>query len=248
VKPASDRAADLLSSPSPPVPREGFLDVLGEDGVPPTISQRWMQSRLLPGIYERLWRPVGLALLSAGYDIDKEQGLMQELLRLESGQTVLDVACGPGNTTRRMLAEVGERGLAVGLDASASMLARAVADTSHPAAAYVRADAVALPFRDGVFDAVSCFAALYLIDDPFGALREMHRVLAPGGRLALLTSCKRGPALLSGVVGALGATTGVRAFGREEMVSRLDGLGFESIEQHVAGFAQFLGACKPAAA
>ena len=58
---------------------------------------------------------------------------------------------------------------------------------------YVRAGATNLPFRDGSFDAVCCFAALYLIEDPLLAVAEIARVLAPGGRVALLSSVARGP-------------------------------------------------------
>ena len=58
---------------------------------------------------------------------------------------------------------------------------------------YVRASATDLPFRDGSFDAVCCFAALYLIEDPLQAVAEIVRVLAPGGRVALLSSVARGP-------------------------------------------------------
>ena len=46
---------------------------------------------------------------------------------------------------------------------------------------------------DGSFDAVCCFAALYLIEEPLLAVAEIVRVLAPGGRVALLSSVARGP-------------------------------------------------------
>src|SRR5437667_254204 len=79
--------------------------------------------------------------------------------------------------------------------------------------AYVRGDASALPFRDATFDAVCCFAALYLIDDPYAALDEIARVLAPGGRVALLSSVHRG-LLPARVANALfRPLTGVRIFG-----------------------------------
>ena len=73
------------------------------------------------------------------------------------------------------------------------MLEVAVRDTASGNVAYVRGDARDLPFRDGSFDAVCCFAALYLIEEPMRALAEIVRVLAPGGRVALLSSCNRGP-------------------------------------------------------
>ena len=96
-----------------------------------------------------------------------EHRIARLLLGLTPGDGVLDVACGPGNFTREFAQIVGAGGLAVGIDASATMLARAVADTTRPASvAYVRGDAEALPFRDASFDAVCCFAALHLFADP----------------------------------------------------------------------------------
>ena len=114
-----------------------------------------------------------------------------DMLALGPGERVLDVGCGPGNFTRRFAPVVGD-GLVVGLDASRTMLAgRRRAGALN--IAYVRGDAGALPFRAASFDGICCFAALYLIEEPMRAIDEMVRVLAPGGRLALLSSCNRGP-------------------------------------------------------
>ena len=80
-----------------------------------------------------------------------ERQIAHELLELGPGDTVLDIACGPGNFVREFAGSVGKRGLVVGLDASQTMLARAVEDTGAAArnVAYVRGDAIRLPFRDG---------------------------------------------------------------------------------------------------
>ena len=70
-----------------------------------------------------------------------------------------------------------------GVDASRPMLERAVRETSAAGIdnlCFVFADAAALPFRDASFDAACCFAALNLFAEPFRALDEMRRVLAPG--------------------------------------------------------------------
>ena len=107
---------------------------------------------------------------------------------------VLDVACGPGNFSREFAPAVGDSGLVVGIDASRTMLARGVTDLEAAGVAnlaLVRGDATQLPFRDGVFDGVCCFAALHLFADPFAALDEMRRVLGPGGRIAIMTSVRR---------------------------------------------------------
>jgi SAM-dependent methyltransferase len=249
--PAPERALKLLSpalrTPRPPL-RDGYLDVLGEqDATGPHPGQRLMASRGLPLVYERLWRPLGTRLLMGlrGPDTRGEQRLALGMLDLAGGERVLDVGCGPGNLTRMLAAHVGD-GLVVGLDASATMLARAVRDTDAACVAYVRADACALPFPDASFDAVSCFAALYLIERPWRALAELVRVLAPGGRVALLASCGRGPVPAAVTSPLTRALSGVRVFGRDELTGALRARGLGHVEQRVAGLAQFVGACRPA--
>ena len=104
----------------------------------------------------------------------------------------------------------------------------------------MRGDAIRLPFRDGSFDAICCFAALHLFDEPLAALDAMARVLAPGGRVAILTSA-RAP-LTPAPVGALvGAATGLRVFGRDEITSALEERGFVDVKRRISGLAQFVG-------
>src|SRR4051794_26062219 len=198
----------------------GLLDLLGDDdptGAHP--GQRLMVSRALPVIYERIWRPIGgrIFMGAMGPGMRGEHGIALEMLGIEPGDNVLDVACGPGNFTRSFAREAGDDGLVVGLDASKSMLERALQEGVPPNVAYVRGDASRLPFDDEAFDAVCCFAALYFIADPLKALDEITRVLAPGGRVAILTSVSRGvlPVWMTDAV--LRRLTGVRIFGRDEI-------------------------------
>lgn len=125
------------------------------------------------------------------------------------------------------------------------MLEVAVRDTASDNVAYVRGDAGALPFRDGCFDAVCCFAALYLIEQPLRALAEIVRVLAPGGRVALLSSCNRGPLPAGAANAVVQRLSGVRIFDRDELTRPLRDAGMIGIEQRVTGLAQFVSARKP---
>lgn len=175
-----------------PASDRGYLDVLGaEDPTGGHPGQRLMISGALPVIYERLWRPVGGKILLGAMGTGDERRAALEMLALGAGDRVLDVGCGPGNFTRTFAAAAPD-GLTVGLDASASMLDRAMQEEQASNLAYVRADAADLPFADGTFDAICCFAALYFIGDPHRAIDEIVRVLAPGGRVALMTSVNRG--------------------------------------------------------
>jgi SAM-dependent methyltransferase len=223
----------------------GYLDLLGPSA-PATHGpmQRLMRSSLLPVVYERWWRPAWGRVLT-GVSAAGERRIAAELLELGTGDRVLDVACGPGNFTRRFAAEVGPEGFCVGLDASATMLERAVRDTPGGGIAYVRGDAMALPFRDATFDAVCCFAALNLIPDPYATLDEIARVLAPGGRLALLTSSSVGPPPLPALQRAVGRVTGMHIFGAGEIVGALSERGLEDVRRRGSGLTQFVAVRRP---
>jgi SAM-dependent methyltransferase len=226
----------------------GYLDLLGE--LDPTGShpaQRLMVSRALPLVYQRFWRPLGGRLLMGitGPSTAEERRMALETLSIAPAGRVLDLACGPGNFTRDFAVAASE-GLVVGLDASESMLAAAVRENGAANVAYVRGNACELPFRDASFDAVCCFAALYLIESPMRALEEAIRVLAPGGRIALLASCARGPLPAAALNAATRSATGVRFFGREELTGALAAAGLLGVEQRVTGFAQFVSARRSA--
>lgn len=93
---------------------DGYADLLGDaDPAGRGPGQRLMGTRLLPEIYERLWRPV-LGVLGPG--AGAERRLVRELLELGPGVRVLDAGCGPGNFTRDFAAAVGD-GRVVGVDA-----------------------------------------------------------------------------------------------------------------------------------
>ncbi len=95
------------------------------------------------------------------------------------GRATLDLGCGEGRVGA-VLTGLGHR--MTGIDAAPSMAARAAESGGYEEVRV--ADAAALPFEDGAFDLVSAFMSLQDMDDPGAALREVARVLEPGGRLA----------------------------------------------------------------
>jgi SAM-dependent methyltransferase len=247
------RALALLAEPGDreaPSPH-GYLDLLG--AAPPAstgLTQDLMLTRAVPFVYERWWRPAlaRIAKGALGPGMADEHRIARLLLGLRPGDGVLDVACGPGNFTRDFARVVGPEGLVVGIDASATMLARAVRDTPAqlaPRIAYVRGDAVALPLRDASVDGVCCFLALHLFGDPFAALDDMARVLTPGGRIALLTTCRTRWAPLRTLDGLAGRRSGMRMFDHDEITGALKDRGLVGVHQRIAGVMQFVGARRP---
>jgi SAM-dependent methyltransferase len=248
---ALERALPLLEADARPAESaapDGYLDLLGGAGPASTgTAFDLMNTGIVPRIYERYWRP-GLGRLAKGVlgpSMKDEHRIARLLLGLTPGDGVLDVACGPGNFTRTFGEAVGADGLAAGLDASRTMLAQAAREPAAPSVVYVRGDAGDLPFRDGSFDAVCCFAALYLIEDPMRAIAEIVRVTAPGGRVALLSSVNRGPAPAGLADAVVRPITGIRVFGRDDLTGALREHGLADVQRHLAGFAQFVSARRP---
>jgi SAM-dependent methyltransferase len=105
-----------------------------------------------------------------------------------AGKRVLDVGCGPRGSLEWAVAASAR----VGADPLADAYVRELGAAAH-GMSYVQAPAEALPFEDGSFDVVSCLNALDHVDSPDAALREMARVLAPGGLLLLIVEVGHEP-------------------------------------------------------
>jgi ubiquinone/menaquinone biosynthesis C-methylase UbiE len=184
LPPALRRALDLLADPpTDPDVSKGYLDLLGaaDDETVPKNT----------GAIQAAWAsPIGSMLYDNAQAISRRLiSAWQhpvEWLNIPPGGTALDVGSGPGNVTASLARAAGTGGLALGVDISEPMLARAVRAESGPQVGFIRADAQRLPLRDNTVDAVVSLAALQLIPDPAAALAEMARVLRPGGRLAIM--------------------------------------------------------------
>ena len=100
---------------------------------------------------------------------------------------MLDVACGTGVDACLAARQVGSTGQIIGLDNNTAMLAVARSLPPIPGISleWQEGNALAMPFADTSFDALLCQQGLQFFPDRSAALREMHRVLVPGGRLVL---------------------------------------------------------------
>lgn len=122
-----------------------------------------------------------------------------ELSGIRPGQRVLDLAGGTGDLSELFAARVGPTGQVVLADINASMLSLGrdrLLDAGVGNAPPVQADAEHLPFEDGSFDCVSIGFGLRNVTRKDRALKEMLRVLVPGGRVLVLEFSKpRNPVL-----------------------------------------------------
>jgi SAM-dependent methyltransferase len=134
----------------------------------------WTDSVSAAETYERVLVPT---LFQQWVPITLEAG------DISKGDNLLDVACGTGVVARHAVDLVGASGTVAGVDLTGSMLT--VAERIEPTVDWRLGDAAALPFADESFDLVVCQAGLMFFDDQVGAIREMKRVLRPGGRLVV---------------------------------------------------------------
>jgi SAM-dependent methyltransferase len=173
-------------------------------------------------------------MLTANYDI----------LGLKSGDKILDLGCGFG----RHAFEAARRGASVvALDAGrdevegvaatfAAMVEAGELSPENLHVAAVQGDALAIPFPDGTFDRVICSEVLEHIPDDLGAMRELARVLRPGGTMAI-TVPRFGPELINWALSdAYHNVPGghIRIFRKSQIKKRLTSVGMNVTSHHYA--------------
>lgn len=202
---------------------------------------RDMFDRIAP-VYDLMNRAMSLGL-------DVRWRRMTARGAVRPGDRVLDVCCGTGDLA---LADREAGGDVTGLDFSERMLARA--RRKSDAIEWVRGDATALPFSDEAFDAVTVGFGVRNLEDLESGLRELARVLRPGGRLGCLEITRpRGVlrlffrAWFDGLVPLVGKVlpggsaytylpASVRRFpGPEDLAAAMERAGFSSVRWKLLG-------------
>ncbi len=240
MPPALSRAIDLLADPpADPDVTKGYLDLLAD--VPETdvtpkntgVIQAAWASGLGSMLYDNA-QAFARKLVSAWQ-------LPIDWLDIPAGGVALDVGSGPGNVTASLARAAGADGLALGVDISEPMLARAVEAEAGPNVGFLRADAQQLPFRDGVFDAVTSLAVLQLIPDPSATIAEIARVLKPGGRVAIMVpTAGRGGEVLKWLPNG-----GVHFFTEDELGDAFEELGLVGVRTKTLGNIQWVRGRRP---
>jgi SAM-dependent methyltransferase len=241
VNTALQRALELLAEPpSNPDVSKGYLDLLGS--TPATEADPPKNT----GPIQAAWAsPIGSMLYDRAQIMARR--LMTafqhptEWLDIPPGGTALDVGSGPGNVTASLARAAGPEGLALGVDISEPMLARAVRAEAGPNVGFLRADAQRLPFRDETFDAVVSIAMLQLIPEPAAALAEMVRVLRPGARMAVMVPT----AGRAGALMRLLPDGGAHFFSDDEIADTLEDLGLVRVRSKNLGTIQWVRGKRP---
>jgi arsenite methyltransferase len=236
LPPALSRALDLLvDPPAEPDVSNGYLDLLGTAADDDVAKNR--------GAIQAAWAsPIG------SFVYDNAQALTRRFiaawqlpidwLDIPEGGVALDVGAGPGSITTSLAHAAGPDGLALGVDISEPMLARAVRAAAGPQVGFLRADAQRLPFRNETIDVAVSIAVLQLIPEPAAALSEIARVLKPGGRLALMVPTLRPPVDLWRALPL--PTGGAHIFGEDEVGDILESNGFTSVRVKSVGTFQWV--------
>lgn len=109
---------------------------------------------------------------------------LAQLVPESQSLSVLDLACGDGELTAQVLARLGSNGRVSGVDLSMAEIERAKGRVLDTRASFVHGRAEALPFSEHSFDFVLCHLALMLMNPAKTVIREVARVLKPGGHFA----------------------------------------------------------------
>jgi arsenite methyltransferase len=244
---ARGRLVGLLADP-PSDTTGPWLDlVTGRPGARGRVQDVW-QSPGGAGVYDRVLA-VGERLESVVPDPLGGQNLrafyrVEDRLGLRGGETVLDLACGPGTLTRRLARAVGRDGLVIAADLSEPMLARAARSTPYACVDFVRVDAMDLRLRDACVDAVSCSLCLHLVPDLGTALEEIARVLRPGGPAALSVPA-HAPRPLRPLTEAAARFGQARLFGADELADELRDRGWTGVRERSLGGIRIVDATGP---
>jgi ubiquinone/menaquinone biosynthesis C-methylase UbiE len=138
-------------------------------------GEHWQLDGSAPELYERYLVPAITSIWASDL-IDRS--------RPQPTDRLLDIACGTGAVTR-LAAQHVTGGRVVGLDYNAGMLSMARSLRTRTPIEWIEGSALDLPFADNSFDIVLCQLGLQFFPDRPLALREMHRVLAQNGQVAL---------------------------------------------------------------
>jgi ubiquinone/menaquinone biosynthesis C-methylase UbiE len=128
-----------------------------------------------------------MEVMYAAPDVAAQRRAVLDALKLLPGEKVLDIGCGPGFMVQELLPIVGRAGKVPAIDVNEGAIALARARcAAHSNVEFQSANATALPYLDSSFDAAVSTQVYEYVRDLSAALRELYRVLRPGGRAVIM--------------------------------------------------------------
>jgi len=150
------------------------------------------------------------------------------LVNIQDGWTMLDIGCGGGATLQRLLKR-SQDAKVYGIDISEESVAKARqinADVLDKQVFVQQGTAEKLPYEDGMFDLVTAVETIYFWPNLPSCLKEVRRVLKPGGHFAIMVEVVDTDSKWTNVV------EGMNAYTPEQLKSLLDDAGFTQTEIH----------------
>lgn len=182
------------------------------------------------------------SLIAPGYDTlvaetfwpDSVQREGLDRLEVAPDDSVLDVGCGTGETARHLLSRAGD---VHGVDLSPDQLETALEKPSLRDAAFVAADALSLPYRDDTFDHVVSVGSIMYWEDPAAVLREIRRVVSPGGSALVMGFNRRRGSIVNPIHAAQDAVNSVLFYrhGPEEATRLFREAGWTDVDHELTG-------------
>jgi len=213
------------------------LDLLPASPRAQSLAQWTMRFGPIVRIYEsRWWRRSPVVAAVSGISFEREYETIMRAANLDDAELLLDLACGTG-IYARPLARRLTRGAVVGVDLSMPMLTQAsrrVRAEGRVNLLLIHGDAADLPVADSRCDVVNCCGALHLFADLPRVLRQVNRVLKPGGRFTVATFRKRAGAVADCAVRLRHRMTGINAFHPDELELQFAEAGLGHAECHHA--------------
>ena len=208
-----------------------YLDFEPDSRGREATSVRTFQSPLVAVLYERGWRA---NFVRAGFPGAAEEAAAARAHIGPDARLVLDASCGSGVLARELASYYD----VIALDLSAAMLVEAARRDRGSTYTRVRADVARMPFKTGAFDGVVSGAALHCWPRLPDALREVRRVLRPGGAFYATTFqrdtlAKGAPRPIADIVHQLSVNAQFRYFWPEELVWQCKAAGFTSVDVQV---------------
>lgn len=206
-------------------------------------EQTWYYSHSVT-LYD-FWRKSRFMKLFTGVTFEDETQILNQLYIPQQDDTALDVACGPAIFTREIAKQT--RSLVVGLDISLKVLlqGKKLAKKQYlENIAYIRGDALGLPFKDESFDFINCCSSIHLFPDQQKFFNEAYRVLRKGGIIRGENYIIPGCNLIQRYVLKWAEIRGAKYYSYKKFVELISETGFKNIDDEVREITIFFKAKK----